>query len=236
MSLPVIASEQIDPTGDSIQKMRQRFNNRLLFPLTELPKRYIRGDLEICLLCNNGPVNFYVVMCMNDNGSCDRESHSHVEPGDNQNQVVMLINTVQFMNDGERIVGRLRSMARLELIDKAKRIGIGDPLYLSAVTGNRIFIPRLPFSDDGKSNLPLIGKPVSIAGKHPSDMVEARPEMMDNLSSNHAETRGDFAVCPKLKQFLDSISVFIAGGAVWASIQEGIDLGIEIEDILIGPV
>jgi hypothetical protein len=66
-------------------------------------------------------------------------------------------------------------------------------------------------------------------------MVERRPEMMDYLSGQYREPKGDRAASLVLKFLRENIQLFITDDWVLAFLKEKGDLGIEIKDVLVGP-
>jgi len=227
--------EQLDDIADRVQKMRERWDSRLVFPLSKPFESYLSGQLNFYLLLKEGSKLLLAhLRAADDDGS--GKFHSHVEGSHDHNNVLVLINSVQVVDDGKRLIrSTIPSVVRLYVLDDTQRIAVGrDALYLSVVNGNFIFRHWL-FDEYGEGNGPFMGPLVGVIGKHPHDMVERGPEMINNLASKDAKPGGDASVRMPSGPFIDSLLLLFADSACGVVGQEGGDFGVEIADVFVGP-
>src|SRR5947209_16164941 len=98
-----------DQIADAIGETLERWNNRLVFPFSKLRKRYITGQLYLYFRCKMVGKSFLIhVRGTNNESGQDAlgDGYAHIEGTDDENNLVMLINSVEFMNNGMRIIER----------------------------------------------------------------------------------------------------------------------------------
>ena len=222
--------------SDFVREMRERWNNRLVFPLTKLRERYLSGNLELATVCRLGGKRILIGYKSADNSPEDKSPGNDelcVEARDNQDERVVLVHTVQLMDDGKWFVSRIRTLVWLQIFDESTCGAVGDPLYVSVVTGLSSFIRR---SDQNrKSNQSRMLSPVLITGETPCDVIEAGTPMVNDLARKRAESRRDDSIFVEVNPLLSLISLGLSSTRVGAVLDESVDLDAEIEDILVGP-
>ena len=102
--------------SDEVCQLLQGWDNRLVFPLSELHERYRRGRLQILLdlLCYERGNRARLRACVM------RQVGRAVQPNtvfDNC-QFPVFIKPVHVVNDAERVIDRVASMVGLQFLDK----------------------------------------------------------------------------------------------------------------------
>ena len=110
----------------------------------------------------------------------------------------------------------------------------GNALSFRLNLGKFFFTNRF-LLEDREFDCPGRVEPVLLRGKQPDHMIQARSEMMDDLSSEDAESNRNLAVKMNLRSFLKRLIVVIAGKGDISVIDKLSDLGIQIDDVLVGP-
>lgn len=147
----------------------------------------------------------------------------------------MLIKSVHIVNDAEGIIQRaVTSLVRLEFVDSVADVRIRNSLYVSVITGRFVF--RRSALKDGELDSVLVVAPVSETGEMPSDMVQARPKMMNDLAAQNPETDRDKQVMMIIGRCLPLLIIWIGENWVFAATEEADDLTVEIDDVLVGPL
>ena len=100
-------------------------------------------------------------------------------------------------------------------------------------TGRTIFVETV--AKDGKLNLGRSVLTNCWDREQPCHVVEARPEVVKNLSGENRESEW-YAQRVEVLQFLAKrLNVFITHDWVLAFLEESGDLGLKINDVLVGP-
>jgi hypothetical protein len=146
----------------------------------------------------------------------------------------MLVNDVHLVNDQEARFDRVGGVVRLKALDQTLDARAGDSLYLSLESGKFLFVDWPRFVN-GKLNHFRAFSSVSRRGQHPHDMIEGRPQMMDDLPGEHAETEGNCSASVIVHCLQEKLAVYIGEDRIFAGLKELPDLSIEITDVLIGP-
>jgi len=221
--------------SDRVQKMRERWNNRLTFPPTDLGERYVRGELQLWLRCCHGvhPFPLFVKAADDERSKFGRERSSQIPETNDQNQRVMFVFAVKLIEDEKWIVHRVRSVVGLEPFDEVTCGGRIDPLYLSTVTGDFVFGSGL-LSTDGEGDRSLVASPICIAGEHPDQVIEHRPQMVRDLACHDSKTRRDYLM--GVDQLLRHLLPVVTASTFAAFLEKGCDLDIQITDTLVGPI
>jgi len=236
----IIGREQSDDILRDVQEIRERWNNRLVFPFTKLRERYLLGVLNFCLKCRRGGDNFLLITKAanalgEDNGQrdCDRS----LEHWKNDDQCLMFIQTIQIIDDGQWLIKRLRSTVRLQLYDKSLRLDGSEALYFSIETGRFLFIPGIRRSSlNWERNTSPVRASVAIAGQSPRNVVKDGAQMVDNLSGQNSKSLRDVTIEMRLEPLFESLVVLMSDSAFGAEfIKERNNLSVEVDDVLFGP-
>jgi len=250
-----LASEAFNRINREIEQILERWDDRLVFPPTKLAERYLRGHLDLHLHVSRRTDSSYnpwpEFPRHLDSNSISLCSSRNVEAHDvdSQDEFPVLINSVQIVDEPERVPTRIGSVVRLQSLDSCQRTGTGNALYFSAVTANFSFCntARLrPFSKHGELNLGAglclhIGR-----GQLPCEVIEGGSEVVDDFTSKHTESRFDLVALDEVYEFVVSLPVFI--GDDWLSCgyihiqsdgrdgsQEIGNPTVQLLDVLVGP-
>jgi hypothetical protein len=111
--------------SDRVQEMRERRNNRLTFPPTDLCERYIRGELQLCLRCFHGvhPFPLFVKAADDERSRFGRERGPQIPETNDQNQRLVFVFAIKLIEDEKWIIRRIRSVVWLEPFDEITRSG-----------------------------------------------------------------------------------------------------------------
>ena len=234
--------EQINSAVHGIQELRKRWDDKLVLPVSELGKRYLRGDLRIILDCSLGHGKIFgrkrfALTIFHDVANCLRTSSCRergIGTSRDDGEFSMLIESVHIVDDANRIVNSIvPSMVGLQTINQRDDITIRNSLYFSVVSGALVFRKRLAV--DRELNGVLVVDSRLRTGKVPNEMIQARPEVMDNLSAENTETLGNTERSMIVNCFLPSLGIWVGDNWVFAVAEEFQNFVVEIEDILIGP-
>lgn len=190
--------------ADRVQEIRERWNNRLTFPLTKLGERYVRGQLQLRLRGQCGITPFFLSIERRDHEGAqdgEREAECHIPIGHDENEGVVFVFTVKLVENGEWIVRRIRSIVRLEPFENATRIFGQDSLYFSTITGDFVFTPRL-LSSSRESDPSLMVKSILVTGEQPSDVIQAGPQVDGRSPRRSLRNEAEFPVWCGTRQAL----------------------------------
>ena len=236
--------KQVNPLDDRLMQLRETWNNRLVFPLTELGKRYLRRDYGVLVDClvNQRQVSrsqsFTLAVFNHDasNFGAGTYGNDHTSARDDDCEFPVFIKSVHVVNNTDRIVSRVApSVVWLHTSDEEKNLGIYDPLYFSIVSANFIFRKRL-YPQDREFDSVLESLPVLGSREMPCDVVEARPHLMDNLAAQDTETLGNSSTAMIVNRLLPLFRLRIGEDWIIATFEESDDLSVEINDVLVGPL
>jgi hypothetical protein len=240
-------SERLDRIRCEASELLEKWDKRLTFPLKELSHRYLRRDFCIHLHFyrpsraeyteSPGCAVFYCADGL-ESGPANLNSDVHK----NNRQFPMLVESIQLVNEPQGMLVPVRSYVWLQKLDSCESGGTGDSLYFSAMTGRLEFLFRfLPFANvagvgHGEFALGITG------GELPSNVVERRPQVMDNLASKQSKSGVGLSAECFLAKYVPRITVAV--GENWISplthnsgegSEERVYLPLEIADVLIGP-
>jgi hypothetical protein len=238
-----LAYEQIDDISHCVQKLRERWDNRLDFPISELGERYLRGDVRLLLHCScsggelMGRKDFPLTELEKSQDtlwlSVGRKIHYGTASDDGQ--FSMLIESVHIVDDAKGIVnGIIPSVVRLNPFDDVTDADFRNSLYLSLITSQFIFCRR-SISQDRKSDGVFVVQPIRVTGEVPCDVIHARSQMVNGFAAQNAETDWDRQTPVVIQSFLKVLRIWIGNNWVLAYAEETGDLSIKIDDVLIGP-
>lgn len=222
-----------------VLKMRERWDNRLVFPLSNPLESYRSGQLQFYLEVKLFSVALLLHVCAEVNRpQCSDDIlwnlHSRVEGSHNQDKIAVLINAVQRVNNGQWVIERVPSIVGLYPLDYPQGIGGRDSLYFSVIFGNFVF-RRWPGDENGKGNRQRFGSPVAFSGEKPCNMVERGPEMVGNLSSKDAKSRRNPAPCVEFNPLIERLVLVFTASPCGAFFQECGDFSVEVADVFVGP-
>ena len=165
-------------------------------------------------------------------------------------QFPVFVELVENMDLQERRIVPVGSLVWLQTVDSCKRRDTEDSLYFSTKTG--MFHFAIKFSPhtfgrrfaDGELDCASSPTPTFFGGKLPNDVVEGGAEVMDDFTSQDAQSRNCGSAKNALAEFLKGFSVLVRKDYVipfqvppdfGQRRYEGGNCGIEITDILVGP-
>ncbi len=152
----------------------------------------------------------------------------------------MFVFVIKLLKDGKWVIRRIHSLVRLEFfneIESGNRSIVQNSLYLSVVTGDFVFVAGSKRIDgeNRKANPPGVLVPVLSIGEHPRDVFQRGTEMMNDLSSDNAESERNRVFGVELSKFLSRLLLIVTETTFGAFTEKGDDLGIQIDDALFGP-
>jgi len=146
----------------------------------------------------------------------------------------VLVDPVEMVDEEKRTVERVRSLVRLKRFDQIQDPEIIDSLYFSSVRGTTFFLDRL-FHENREFDLPPVLFPIPCAGESPDNMIEARSQMVDDLSSQGAEAGWHGAVLLVIDRLKENLAAVLGQDRMFAFFKEQQDFGVQITDVLFGP-
>lgn len=237
-----LSREEINDITNSVQQLRQRWDHKLVFPISELGERYLRMDLGIILDCSLssgefcGGQRFPLAIRHYTGNARDRSPRRKEDIGaccDDQ-EFPVFIKSVHVVDNAKGIIDSIQPpVVGLQLFNQRKDPGIINALYLSVVSG--LFFFRQRPAKDREFKHVLVIPPCGSAGKVPDDMVKAGAKVMNDLTSQYTEAPGDLQGSMIVERFFPSLILCIGNDWVLAFLEEDHDFAIKIDDILIGP-
>jgi hypothetical protein len=236
--------KQINPFHDRLMQLRQRWDNKLVFPLSELGKRYLRQDFGIVLDCVLSRHKFFhresfsLAILLNGENRLPAcaSGELHIGTSGNDRKFPVLIESVHVMDDADRVIFRIApSFVWLQIEDQGKHDGIHNPLYFSVVSV-KFFFRKWLFLKDGELDGVFVIPSVCTAGEMPDYMVETRPQVVDDFASQDTKPLRDGERPMVINSILPILRVW--GGHDWilTSFKESDDFTVKISDVLIGPL
>jgi hypothetical protein len=142
-------------------------------------------------------------------------------------QHTMLIDNVQLVEPPE---GNAPTFVWFDSIDEFYRL-IPHSLYFSRASG---CVLRGVFEDREAG---VVVRRVSV-GKNelPNQMIEGTPQIMDCVTSNANDLDGNLCGGIDIKGALRGLRIMLGSNCIWAGLKEGSGCGIEITDVLFGPI
>ena len=237
------SSESTNDISHIVRELRQSWDNRLVLPLTKLPERYVRGDVGIVLDCvaNRRAISLgkFSLAIQHDLSNkvisvgWDREDRYRT--GIDNRELAMFVESIHVVDDANRLVRSIGpSTVRLQSGDQFYDAEICNSLYLSVVSARFVFTAWPKFKH-GKFDDVFEIPPNDFTRKVPNDMVKDRPQVVDSLARKHAEAQRDDLVSVIGRRFLPKLVIWMGDGWILPLLDEGVDLGFEIDDILVGP-
>ena len=208
------ALDQFGETGNKLpnvaRELCENWNNRLVFPLSEFPERYVRGDLGILLHCSPGGGDLgcgdlgcgkFSLLVQHDFRGNIGKIRRDADQGDGTHncKFPMLIESIHIVDDREKMI--------------------------RSIGPNVVWLKKL---DESRTSS-------SIIGKVPDDVVKAGPEMVDNLSGEHTKSQRNLSSLMVVKRLLPELIIWMGDNWILPTLKENCDLAIEIDDVLVGP-
>jgi len=239
-----LRTEDVHNAMDVVRKLRESWDNRIDFPPTEILKRYLGRDLKIRI---EGSLLFRDAFLGNMGVTLEHDiqfgpsCRPHIETVENYHKLSMLVDPIHVMNNPQWVIQRpsedsFLSPVRLERLNDIPSDG-RDPLYLSLVLLQFRFVGGLD-RKNGKSDLLSAGslRPCIGTGEFPCDMIQATPEMMNNLATQNTEASGDYPSSKELYRFIRNSRVVVFDSGVVPIFEKSSNFSFEVSDILVGPV
>ena len=229
--------ERCNDLDDMVVHLPQRLYDRALFPPNRVLERYLGNELAIALeLFYEIGGHSRVVAFIHHRSLHHPDGEHEGTSGRNDNQCAVLVNDVEIVN-GEQlgIKGTGTGVVWLQPLDEVSNARVADSLYFSFVLGEHVR-RRWPFFQDGKLNVRYAPAPVLGVREMPHDMVEARPEMVDNFAGEHAKPERDGELAVVLDCLRNNLLVVMAENRVFACLKKPCDFSLKIEDVLLGPI
>jgi hypothetical protein len=146
----------------------------------------------------------------------------------------VLVDDVHLVKDEQGTIDRVGRVIRLKLLDQAANSDIGNSLYFAFVSENALFIDWQRFADR-KFDLPKVwSTPVSVFRQLPNQMVETGPQVVNNFPCENTEPRRNGAFLVVLDSLKKNLLVVLGEDGVIARLKESSNLGLEIQDVLVG--
>jgi hypothetical protein len=221
-----------------IVQQQETLYDRLYFPVDEIPERYLRQNLSVALKLRlqhgvtSCRINARIIYIPSHD--IHRELESACIEGDGK--FFMFIPNVELLDDQKKAVVRAGGVIGLEFLDQVPHPRVGNSIYLSFVTGKHVIGCGSIFENGKLDKTSILAGFIVRGGEQPSDMIEARPEMMNDLSGQYSKAERDRAIPVILDLLKEKLFVILAENGVVAFIKKPINLQLQIEDVLLGPL
>lgn len=184
-------SKFTDLTERKSEQIHQTWNSGFKFPLTEIPERYTRlqGSIALKLTLHLGGMKLGMCPLITFNDGHEFDGNNSSTSIDTKEGLLMLIDNVEVVDDKQRVIKRVGGVVRLKPLDLFSSFSVDNPLYVSVISGNFLFLNRL-FREDRKLNRHLVQ--LGADRELPNDMVETGSQMMNNLTGEDAESGWDW--------------------------------------------
>jgi len=248
-----LTTERLDSIACETQQLLQSWDNRLAFSPDKLLERYMSRQLSphVHLRWKEwSKLSWLQLECMLFPLADKPTRQLDLQCLSDKNNLSMLVDSVQIMDEPQGMITGASSTVRLQAPDSRQRSSTTDSLNLSSVTGHLLFCGGLGI-EDRKFNFPPIGLPIAIAGQLPGDMIESRSKVMDYLSRKNSKTGVNGSTYDLLSECIGRISLCL--GEDWINACDSFDycarqsdngkwcekcsdFGVEITDVLVGPL
>jgi hypothetical protein len=140
------------------------------------------------------------------------------------------------MDDLEGTIERISSeFVWLKFKDEiANFAGVSNPAYLSLKFLSSLRVGGC--GQDGELNHILIGFPVCGGRVNPNDVIEAGTPMMEDFTSQNAESLWNRKRTMVVESFLPSLIICFGHDRILAFLKEPENFALQIDDVFIGPL
>lgn len=238
-------AESLQETGDVSSQEQEGTYDSMLFDGAELVERYIRGELSL-------HVHYFItvqglaqegVFCARIAAIKDgvlgrfrpeRKSNLRTDGHDVEREGTMFVRVVKRLEDGQREVVPVRTVVRLNFLDDCpNRPGGIDRLYLSLITGDLVTLNG-PVAEDRELRLDR-WRPTGASDEDADGVIKRGTKLIDHLSRDNAESARDYARLVKASERFALIRLVIDDSRIRCFVDEPIDFGVELVDVLVGP-
>ena len=159
--------EPINPFENCLIELRQSWDNKLIFPLSELSKRYSRQDFGIILDCsvNQGKLGvaerFSLAIFSHSKSNLNSCAHRDVDTSGRGHgcKLPVFIKSVHIVDDAKGVIFEIApSLVWLHVPNEAENLSSHNPLYFSLVSADFLFRDWL-FPKDREFNCVATYKP-----------------------------------------------------------------------------
>lgn len=229
--------EQLHHVDDVIVKLHQSWQDRLDFPPTKLPERYVRNQVAVglelhseqCFFLAGHRVYSVLVQHVRDVAGNHASASSEAE-----HELSVFVGNVHLVQNEKRTIERVGGVVRLKPVDQIADSGVRDSLYFSFVSGNTVFV-GWPNFNNREFDSPRKISPVSLVRELPNDMIQTGSQVVNDLPREHAKPERDRAIIVIGDSLKKNLSIVLWNDGVFASLKKGIDFRLKITDVLVGP-
>lgn len=222
--------------NDGIVQLNQALGDRLNFPPTKIRERYLRNKLSIGLKFDCDFSGRNLGMCalvtFNDGSHGRREHPASGAVG--QDEFSVLIDNIHVVEDRKGVINKVGGVVRLKPLYQVAPAGICDSLYFSFISGNLLFLDRLVV-ENGKLDFDEMLEPRFRCGELPDQMIQTRPQMVDDLTRENAKSERNRELLMVLNSLKEQLTVVLGQDGVFAFLEKPGDFDIQITDVLVGP-
>jgi len=224
-----------DP-NDEIVQLYQDWENRLRLPITGIPERYRRNELGIGLQLRL-PLGFgdYSLHIAHDASLKYIWRNCNPTASDTQNEFPVFIRNVHVVKDEERGFERLGGVVRLQPLNGGQNVRVRNSLYFSFILGKTVFHPWPRLENRELDKFPILSRSVFLARKRPGDVIQARPQMVNDLACEDAETERHLLLLKVLDCLQEKLHVLLWENWVIAFLEKSVNLDLKVLDVCAGP-
>lgn len=142
-------------------------------------------------------------------------------------QQQMFVSDVQIVQGAEGIIP---SLVRLDLVEDCGDDILARNLYLSTIDGRFHFLSRLA---NGK--LDVVGRATCTADDFAGHEIEGGSKVVQCIANDQGQAFGQWCDNAELQRVLTGSRIFLDAESVKVSLNEGVQFGIQLVDVLIGP-
>jgi hypothetical protein len=249
-----LTREQINRLDHCISQMDQAWNDRFVLTSPKFLKRYLRGEVCLHLHLRMGASelnakqfcavlaspNHMVGPCFGDEFSelvIGYLSWSDMKPvrdghgASNDDKQTVFVGNGELIENGERVVSRFGFPVRLQSFDDCAR-SWGDAVYYSTLHVSF----ETAFRHANRELVVVRGLSTRVVDNQcMNKVVKAGSQVVNDLPSNHGKCKSRLDT-KGFKDILRSIRVEMSNDAVVVNRKILLEIGIEIVDVLFGPI
>jgi hypothetical protein len=219
-----------------VAKLRQSWNDRLEWPPSKIPERYLGNDLAVALelKCDLAGTHFRVCALVGVNRHALRDRNLTRTSRANDKQLTVFIRNVEVVEHEKKCVRRIGSVIGLKTFNPVNRFGICDSLYFSLKQSDFIFLDRL-FPANRKLDPSRMVVSILNTRKLPYQMIKTGAKVVNDFTSKNSKSWRNSASSVILQCLQQSLSVVLWNNGVSATLNKSSKLPIKIADVLVGP-